>query len=365
MGRPGKPWRRTEDGWYYAKINGKQEKLSPVYEEALELFHALKQQASRQQARQRRERERNQGPGARARKLLITVEQVIKLYLEAGKVTKEEVTLTSQSLYLWSFCNHVSGDGNSSCRVHSLLGDDLDGWCRAMSPRWGPSTQAAARAAVLSALTWAVRAGHILENPFAGAPRGVMERRDRILSPQEREALRDALSPAQRRLGGMGDFLFFLEQTGCRPFSEAAKITPQHVNWQTGRIVLQKHKTRKKTRKPRTIYLTPAIAERLQKIADVRTAPEQVFFLNSRGNAFTRNSVCGALHRLAKRAKVPNLIAYAWRHTYITDALAKGLSASVVGELVGSSAVTLARFYDHLDQKHDVLRRAAQEVVGP
>ena len=66
---------------------------------------------------------------------------------------------------------------------------------------------------------------------------------------------------------------------------------------------------------------------------------------------------------LAKRTDEPATV-YSYRHTYITEALERGLTASMVAELVGNSAKTIEKYYNHLSQKRDSLKAAALRAVG-
>src|SRR5436309_15041743 len=91
MPRPAKVWKRKDDKWYYATINGKQERLSPDYQEAQELFHKLR---SDQKPRM-------------ARKLATTLEEACNAFLTYGKLTKAEKTYKNQLDYLQSFCDFV------------------------------------------------------------------------------------------------------------------------------------------------------------------------------------------------------------------------------------------------------------------
>lgn len=60
----------------------------------------------------------------------------------------------------------------------------------------------------------------------------------------------------------------------------------------------------------------------------------------------------------------PTINQYAYRHSYITEALERGLTASAVAESVGSSAKTIEKYYDHLDQKKTALKEAALRAVS-
>jgi integrase len=80
--------------------------------------------------------------------------------------------------------------------------------------------------------------------------------RERFLTPEERRKIFDNYGEKD----SFRDFLFALEQTGCRP-GEVSAVTAQHVDLRTGVWVLDAHKTRGKTGKPRVIILTPEMVE--------------------------------------------------------------------------------------------------------
>jgi integrase len=133
------------------------------------------------------------------------------------------------------------------------------------------------------------------------------------------------------------------------------------IDWDAGVIPLAQHKNAKKGKK-RTIYLNPPLKKLLRRKASER--PAGPLFVTRLGNAWTSAALCWHLRRLEKELKIPKLVTYCWRHTFITDALAKGLTADVVAELVGNSPQSVAKFYSHLESKRDALKAAAARAVG-
>ena len=117
---------------------------------------------------------------------------------------------------------------------------------------WNESSACSARSILLACLNWGVAEGHIDVHPLGRLKRGAHRRRDRVLTPQEREKIRKNVKPE------FHDFLFALEQTGARPFSELAPLTAAMIDWQTNTITLKDHKNAGKG-KTRTLYLTPAM----------------------------------------------------------------------------------------------------------
>jgi len=335
MPRPAKLWRRKSgDQWYYATINGKQEKLAPTYSEALEIFDKLRGQVKKEKAHTR---------------LSTTLESVCNAFLDHTQQTNAEKTYENRYGYLQSFCDHVG----KTARVHDLRGDQLDDW--SLSQGWNPSTRAAARASVMTCLNWGVKRRLILESPFWGMERGTFKRKERILTPAERKKIWGAVK------GGLADFLQFISMTGCRPFSEAAKVTAQMIDWNEESITLEKHKNESKGKR-RTIYLPPPLLERLKQLASAH--PEGPLLRTRNGRPWNRPAASKAMRRIEKKTAIARLTAYSFRHSYITDCLAKGMSPTIVGRLVGNSARTVSGFYEHVDQKKDELREAAKRAVS-
>ena len=50
------------------------------------------------------------------------------------------------------------------------------------------------------------------------------------------------------------------QETGCRP-GEVARVTAADVNLELGVWILKRHKTAKKTGKPRIVYLMPSMID--------------------------------------------------------------------------------------------------------
>jgi site-specific recombinase XerD len=56
--------------------------------------------------------------------------------------------------------------------------------------------------------------------------------------------------------------------------------------------------------------------------------------------------------------------AYALRHTYITNALIRGVPVEVLAELVGNTPQVLHRHYAHVAKDTTALKAAALKAVG-
>jgi integrase/recombinase XerC len=111
---------------------------------------------------------------------------------------------------------------------------------------------------------------------------------------------------------------------------------------------MDKHKTAKKTGKPRRIFLNDHAAEIAARLAGDR--PDGPIFLNSRGEPWTHNAVGLAMRRLRARAGLgKETVAYGFRHLFVTALLKRGESMALVSKLAGHENIRTTEGYAHLD----------------
>jgi integrase len=144
-----------------------------------------------------------------------------------------------------------------------------------------------------------------------------------------------------------------------------ARVTAAHVNLDLGVWVFRKHKTDKKTGKPRIVYLTPAMIELSRKLMAER--PDGPIFRGPRGaKPFTRQAIRCRFRRL--REKLPHLkhfVCYNVRHTFACNALVKGVGIAQVAELLGhSSTEMVSTTYGHLAEQLAHMREAARRAAS-
>jgi integrase len=220
-------------------------------------------------------------------------------------------------------------------------------------PDWNGGRRNAVTA-LKRAFNWADTQGILTPNPLRTVEKPAARRRTSILTVTERDEILTAVHDRQFR-----EFLTALYQTGCRP-SEVARVTAADVNLELGVWVLHKHKAATRTGKPRVVYLTPEMVELSRRlVAERPTGP--LFPSRKLGRPFTENAIRCRFRRL--RAKLPHLkhfVCYNVRHTFATDALAYGVPAAQVAELLGHSSIRrVEQHYGHLNQKVDQMRQAA------
>jgi integrase len=212
--------------------------------------------------------------------------------------------------------------------------------------------------AVKRAFNWADKQGLLSPNPLRNVEKPQARRRTRLLSPSERQEILAAIPDRPFR-----DFVFALEQTGCRP-GEVARVTASHVNLDMGLWIFDEHKTSEKTGRPRVIYLNPVMRELTSTL--VADRPLGPLFPNRKGRPFSVNAIRCRFRRL--RRKLPHLkhfVCYNLRHTYATEALAKGVPVAQVAELLGHNSIRMIeQHYGHLNQKVEQMREAATKAAS-
>src|SRR5262249_3515686 len=253
--------------------------------------------------------------------------------------------------YLQSFCDRCG-----HLKAGDLIPFHLTSWLDAN--KW-KAARRHATGIVKRAFAWCTGQGLIATDPFEGVsvPRG--GKRERVLTEDERKQILGAIRDQHFR-----DFVFAMQETGCRP-GEVRKVTAADVDLDAGVWVLGRHKTAKKTRKPRVVYLTPAMVELSER--PIAENPEGPIFRGPRGNTpYSRNAIRIRFRRLRK--KLPHLagvVAYSYRHTYCTDALVNGVGVAQVAELMGHAGTDMVTsVYSKLSDQVGHMRDAARKATG-
>lgn len=157
-------------------------------------------------------------------------------------------------------------------------------------------------------------------------------------------------------------FARFVALTGCRP-GEAARIEAKDIR-PSGVVVLEHHKTAKKTHRPRKIAVNPEAAAILA--GQVALHPEGPVFRNSMGRPWSIQAWSRAFATAREAAGVDRRVKfYALRHAFATGALRRGMRTETVSKLLGHSNVTTtSRVYSDVDSDDEWLMGAAAEAAG-
>jgi integrase len=340
MGRPRKPYFRESDGWWVSRFHGEYVKLA---------------------------RGRENEPEARKRFHELMALEAVNTSLESSDATSAALC---EAFLAWSSRENSPAtyefyrpflqtfvDLHGAVRVRDLKPYHVTRWFEAQ-PGWNQSTRRCALTALKRALNWAVEEGYLSDNPLRKVKKPQVLRRERVVTAGEHEAITDTVRDEAFRT-----FLRAMRGTGCRP-GEVAAVTAQQFDPEAGTWTFSRHKTVKKTRKPRVVYLTPELVELCRQLA-TRHA-EGPLFRNARGKPWTRNAVRCRFRRLRTKLKLgPGVVAYSYRHTFATEGLGAGVPIATMAELLGHVDTTMvSEHYGHLDQKTDHLREAARRAGG-
>lgn len=277
-----------------------------------------------------------------------TVKELLEAFLDARKPLVKADTLTGYRNIL-KRSTLAFGDRKAA----SMKPLDILRWLNTVPV--SQSTRSDVARVLMTAFKWAEAEGIIPLNPLKNLkrPHGESRGTKAVVSANDHKKLLKAANPSPRLL------LTLLHETGARP-AELSRLTAEDADLTNGVAVLAQHKTASKTGKPRLIILTPKAVGILRKQAAVN--PKGPLLRNSKGMPWTKDGIGRAIRLARKRAKV-EAIAYGYRHTFATDALAKGVPDATVAALLGHSSTTmLHKHYSHLTARADVLRKAASMV---
>ena len=243
-------------------------------------------------------------------------------------------------------------------RITLLKKNHVQAWLK--DKAYNPTSQNRAISAIKRAFNWAVEEEHIARSPVAHLRKPKSLVRDRILTPDERRSILAAIKDQCFR-----DFVHGMTFTGCRP-GEVARVDKEIANVEAGLWIFAKHKTAKKTGRPRVVYLCPDALDLTKRLLAARTDDGPIF-RNSRGKPWTRNAIRIRFRTLReKHPELKGVIAYTYRSSFATDALEAGVPDATVASLLGhTNTATLHKFYARLSHKVEHLKDAAKKAQGP
>jgi integrase len=357
---PHHPWYRKHDDWWYCQVGRKQIKL-------------VKGKSNKKEARRQFDLlDENQFRKTPSHLDRLTVIQICRAFMKFSRRNHDPDTTDWFRRFLKQFCRRFGKK-----MVHAIDPEKVAAWIDEVKTvptgrkkngeltgyrkiRWSSSTKNSAVSCVKRAFNWAVGKGYLTVNPLRSLEKPPMERRERILSPEERRAILGAADGKEFKM-----YLFAIGSTGCRP-GEVRKVTAAEVDLQMGTWRFKKHKTGKRTGRPRIVYLTPAMVNLCRRL--MRERPDGPIFRNSRGLPWSRNAVRIRLRRIRLKLGLDaGVCAYAYRHTWVTEALAYGgLDVHTVAELAGHKGTKMIEtHYSHLSKMVQHLRDAAIKATRP
>lgn len=346
MARRAKPWYRAGEDCWYTTWKGRQVSLGvrgkDSEAEAWRVWVLLRGRGGSAELKKDEPTQVAACPGGEsADRGSVKVGDVIQAFLDdaTGRVSPD--TRESYRLFLLAFSRQYKG-----LPAAAMTPTTAEAYSR--KPNWNDSTRSCFLSILSRAFRHAERARLIDRTPLIGLrkPRVGSRAADVLITPQEHEKLL-AASPLPFQ-----QFLRVLHGTGCRP-GEAAKIEAPDIDWEAATVAIRKHKTAHHGKR-RVLYLSAAMVALLRPLAEIH--PSGALLRNRIGKKWTKANIGMSIRKAARKAGVSRKIAYGYRHTYATDALADGIPDAVVAELLGhSSTAMLHKHYSHLATRGKVL----------
>ena len=346
-----RPWFRAEKNTWYATIGGK--KLSLKVQgfsnlaEAERAWHRLMAGLPLQPTEEpKRVAEVRQEPKSQGK--VLTVKDVSDAYLQAKQGQVKPTTHYGYRYGLETLCKTFG-----KVQAETVKVQDVSRWLNAL-PKSSDTKRAIGKAA-LSAFKFAEEEGLISSNPMKGLkrPPGRSRGTEAVISGADHERLLAVASEALKRV------LVLLRETGARP-SEVFTLKAGDVDLLQGIAVIREHKTSAHG-KQRFLVLTPLALEVLKPL--MASSTDGSLLRNSKGTAWDKDTLAHAIRRARKLAGLPKAVAYGYRHSFATDALAAGVPDATVAALLGHGSTTmLHKHYSHLTARTAHLKDAMGKV---
>lgn len=332
MGKKPQPNYWTQNRAWYCRINGTLHKLSEAgprektKAEAFAKFHRLMADEGKAQV-------------TKEIRVLLAAERFMAFSAqEHAKGTYEQYRIR-----LTDFCRKFGARNASDIRP-----SDITAWL-AGHPTWSDATRRQAITYVKAMFSWLVKERLLAFNPIATVQRPRMPQRDAMITPEDQTRILESVTEPFR------SYLLALVATGARP-GEIAAIEARHIDWENG-VASLPGKTTRATGKPRRIYLPQRLLDQCRTLAE--QYPTGPLFRNSDGQPWTLNAIRCRMRRLPVKA-----MAYGFRHTWITQALIKGVAPAAVAELAGHSDLKMiSNHYSHVAENQRMLRKAAEDAA--
>ena len=250
------------------------------------------------------------------------------------------------------------------------MGDEKLRKAKGRKKPWNQSTRNTAVCVLCRAFNWAKEQGLVTRNPVAGlAKPEKLVRGKEVLLP---EALEDLLIETANP--ELAKFLRVLRGTGARP-GEIIHADCKHYRPESSALVFPwqptpgeyRWKCGRKTKWDRVIYLTPELNELVKAEVKARSGDGRIF-RTVRGRHYNNNNLTNIIIKLAANKKVRSwcrengfdaekIMAYGFRHSYITRMLKAACPIKLLADLCGTSVAMIEETYSHAHDDHGAMRR--------
>lgn len=274
--------------------------------------------------------------------------------------------------HLQSFWGYLEASYSSAITIDDLTPLHVEAWlktCRVNKSKTskGASTKktgennsvnylnGAARA-VARCFNWACQKQILQLSPIKGFERPAYQPREEYLKPDQLQQVVAGIAEDDPFL----DVAWFLFESGARP-QELRGVTAADFEASPRKLVL-KRESSKGGRDRRVIRLEGRALAIVTRLA--LKYPEGTLFRNSRGQAWTAYAIGNRFRRLSEKTGVP-VCAYVIRHSYVTNALIRGVDPLTVAALCGhKNAKMIMEVYSHLCENDEHMAAAARKAIG-
>lgn len=252
--------------------------------------------------------------------------------------------------------------------VSALILYHLERWVADHANWSSVDTKAKVVSQVQAAFNWATRRRLISQNPFAGFSLTGGNRRRPMTAEEFRKlwaACRGGKQSGSRPSSGrrLREFLLFMKLSGARP-AEVRDLRWDQIDAEHDLVILEHHKTSKKTGEARVLILVRRLVMLLQTIRE-RDGGTGFVFQTTRGGPWSRNAPSQKLRRLRKRAGIPDdAVLYGLRHRFATTALLRGLDLKIVATLMGHRTTRMTEHYVHAAKAFRHLHGAMEQATS-
>lgn len=281
------------------------------------------------------------------------VQDVVDLYLAGAR--RELADFDSRQRTLNDFAASYGAFQLADCRpYHVQL------WLDA-HPQWeSNNTRRRNLAGVNAAFNWAVRLGIIGKNPFKGVVVPDGERGDAMKLADYQTILRHS-PPDFRRL------VVAMRFSAARP-GELFKATLEDVI--DGVIVLDQHKTKRTSKRPRRIVLDCVLCKLVEWRRRQKWDCTRLIFPNSRGGQWSHAAVSARLGKIREAAAALGTplsqtgdTLHALRHRRLTEAIKSNVDIATVQAIAGHARMATTAIYLHCEDTDHI--RASLARIKP
>jgi integrase len=277
-----------------------------------------------------------------------------KLENRKRKTGENEGYRSLQTCYqeFWDWLKKKHGE----VKIRELKPFHVLGWLD--SHQWNESSRSVRIRQIKAAFNAWVNDGHLEDSPLKKLKIGkILSRTEAVyLSPEQRREVLAAIKDDAFR-----DFWFACNETGCRPGEVAAVQASDFDEANKCWRVVHKSFRQGKTDKKKPIHLTDAMVELTKRLAERN--PEGPLFRNNYGERWQGRTWGKRFEHLQRKLKLPSLVAYSARHSFITDALLV-MPSSVVGAITNQTPQVIERHYSHVSGREEELREKLKLIRG-